>query len=841
MASNRTFPRVAAAVALLAPALAAAQTATVDPVLAALAEVVRDRAKAVASRTVAAQLSKNLCTGTVGLPLDGVEPQSRAAPGSGAMLLAGNEVPEAPAPASAVRTLHLGGKDACRETYLRPEAPKKRGARPDAGGAAAPPAGAPATRVSRCDADDVFVRTCRVAKRLEVPLTDAFFLKTLSRDVVEFLMRVGGRGLDAVQYERSGLPEVGAFIHAILEQLGKKKPSPRELADPTLALADLLSAGLPPEVLRKLLATAAPADLEAALKEKVVVPWVNAGCAPYDQNGERARKEKTGACKLGWYEGKDCDDIPKYSTHRAVVFDSIFGKRTGQGPLYRGRDAVCGEAFPAESESKLAEQCRKARLAVNLYGSLVRARCAANAPPDLVRPRLRELVYVVAEQRVYREALASLNLATGPLDAFLDAFQALDLSQLPREELAAGFRVVGTYAAAADLAPEGTRRWLAMLERDLERLELERNAYASLLHGEALGTDTHLDAPPVVALRDAAKDLLVLPALAAVRYQRDIDRTDDARRTLEVLVRAAAASMEHLLAVVKRDPASAGAFEEYVGALSAFVSDLGRLTAAIGEALDGPATAGTAEANVVKPMARKGGDATRAPLADRQRVFQQAALAMASGALALKLAAERDWVGLGIQLSDEITRLPGVEGDLPALEHSLRFVRILLAMYQAPSVDEAKAIFASNLEDLGSRERRYPGPRWTVDVAALVGFTAGKLHVREIAETGDTVRDTSALYGIYAPVGLQFASGVLGFLVYPVDVGSYLTSSDSKEETSPDWRSAFRAGGAFYLRFWPDIPVVLGGGWDYRFKFAGRDEWRLFGAVSLELPLFTLR
>jgi hypothetical protein len=840
MGSNRTFPRVAAAVALLAPALGAAQTATVDQVLAAIAEVVRDRAKAVASRTVAAQLTKNLCEGTVGLPLDGPEPRSRAAPGSGAMLFAGTEVPEAPAPASEARTLYLGGKPECRSAYLSPEKPKKRDAKPDAGGAAAPPAKAPATIVSGCDADDVFVRTCRVAKRLEVPLTDAYFLKTLSRDVVEFLMRVGGRGLTALQYARSGLPEVGSFIHAILEQLGKRKPSPRELADPPLALADLLSSGLQPEVLRKLLDTKAPAKLEDLLKQKVVAPWVSAGCAPYDPNGERAKKEKTGPCKLGWYEGKACEDHSKLSAQRDVVFDSVFGTRSAPGPLYRGRDAVCGEAFASEGEGKLAEQCRQARLTINLYGSLVRARCAKDASPDRIRPRLRELVYVVAEQRVYREALASLEVATGPLDAFLDAFQALDVSELPREELAAGFRVVGTYAAAADLAPEGTRRWLAMLERDLERLAPERNAYASLLHGEALGTDTHLDSPPVVALRDAAKDLLVLPALAVVRYQRDIDEEEDARRTLEGLVRAAIASMEHLLVAVKRDPASSGAFDEYVGALSAFVSDLGRLTAAIGEALDGAAPAGTSEANLVKPAARKPGDPPRPSLQDRQRVFRQAALAMASGALALQLAAERDWVGLALQLGDEVTRLPGVEGNLSELERSLRFVRILMAMYQAPTVDEAKAIFASNLDDLASRERRYPGPRWTVDVAALVGVTGGKLHVREIAETGETVRDTAALYGIYAPVGVQFASGVIGFLAYPVDVGSYLTSSDSKAESGPDWRSAFRAGGALYLRFWADIPVVFGAGYDYRFKLAGRDEWRLFGTASLELPLFTL-
>lgn len=849
MVSNRTFPIVTAAVALLAPALAAAQTASVDQVLAAIAEVVRDRAKAVASRTVASQLTKNLCEGTVTLPLDGVQTRTRPAPASGATLFTGNEAPEAPAPENEARTLHLGGKEACRSTYLAPTGEKKRSPKSGAGGAAAAPPAVPATIVSRCDADDVFVQTCRVAKRLEVPLTDAYFLKSLSRDAVELLMRVGGRGLTAVQYAKSGLPEVGTFIHAILEQLGKKRPNPRELADPTLALADVLSAELRPEVLRKLLDTNAPAKLEDVLKEKVVIPWVNAGCRPYvpkqeaDEKGKAKKgaeeKDAPGACKLEWYEGERCDDHRRFAEQRDAVFKSVFGDRATPGTLYRGRDAVCGEAFKDEPER--AEQCRRARLTINLHGGLVRGRCARDDTPDRIRPRLRELVYVAAEQLVYREALTSLKIATDPLDGFLDAFQTLDVSELPREELAAGFRLVGTYAAAADLAPEATRKWLAILERDLDRIAPDPNAYATLLHGEALGTDTHISSPPVVALRDAAKDLLVLPALAVVRYQRDIDEAEDARRTLERLVHAARTSMEHLLTAVQEDPASSGAFQEYVGALSAFVSDLGRLMATIGEALDGAAPAGTTEANLVKPLARKAGEPPRKPLKDRRQTFQQAALAMASGALALQLAAQRDWLGLAIHLSDEVTRLPGVEGNLPELERSLRFVRILMAMYQAPTVDEAKAIFGSNLDDLASRERRYPGPRWTVDVAALVGLTGGKLHIRETTETGETVRDTAALYGLYAPVGVQFASGLVGFLAYPVDVGSYLTSSDSKAESGPDWRSAFRAGGTLYLRPWADIPVVVGAGYDYRFKFAGRDEWRLFGAASLELPLFMLR
>lgn len=825
--------RVAAAVLLLAPPLALAQAATVDQVLAAIGSVVRDRAKQVASRTLATNLTKHLCEGTVTLPFDPPDAPSLAAPAAGAAL----STNAAAAPAASAGdgsapsglTLFLGGDEACRATYL-----------PGAGGARARSAAAtPGTPGTACGPDDVFIRTCRLAKRLDVPLTDAYFLKSLSRDAVEFLMRVGGRELPEDVYARSGLVEVGAFIHAVLEQLGHRKPNPRELADPTLALADLVTSDLRPATFEKLVASGEAAALEKVLKEAVVAPWVKAGCPPYPA---AAKNGGAGACKLEWYDGASCEKHEASSRGRDAVFDAIFGKRGAPGPLHAGRDAVCGEAFASNEVSRT--QCRQARLTVNLHGSLVRGRCATERAPERLRSAFRELVYVVGEQRVYRDALTALageqgGAALRALDGFLDAVQRLDLSDLPREELSAGFRLVGTYAAAADLAPEDTRRWLRLLARDLqaEGGDLGEDSYARLLHGEALGTDTRLAAQPVAALQAAAKDLLVLPALAVVRYQRNLDQAADARRALEGLLRKARGSMRSLLQAVERDPASSGAFREYVGALSAFLSDLAAVTAALGDALeDGPAPAGLAPKDQVNPPPKR----QEKPLAQRTRGFRHGALAMKNGALALQLAAERDWVGLAVQLSDEVTRLPGAEGKLPELERSLRFVRILLSMYQAPTVEEAKAIFASNLDDVASRERRYPGPRWTVDVAALVGFTGGGLVAWE-ALPGQEERQSAALYGIYAPVGVQFARGPFGVIGYPVDVGSYLTSTDAAGDPGRDWRDGFRAGLAAYWRPWATIPVVFGGGSDYRFKLDGREEWRWFGTASLELPLFMIR
>lgn len=816
---------VAVAIGWGAPAFVLAQTAAVDQVLAALAEVVRDRAKQVATRTIAENLSKSLCNGKITLPPEG--------PKAGTTLAAGEEttadVPFAPDQPTTTTplTLYLGGKDVCRDSYLK-AVPK-----PGAKGAA-----------YACDADDVFLRTCRLTKRLEVPLTDAYFLKSLSRDTVEFLMRIGARNLSAKVYTQSGLVEIGAFIHAILEQLGSKRPSPRELAEPTLALADRLSAGVP----RRAFADLEPATvtttnakrLRAELKRAVVSPWSRAGCPPYSSKKADGTLER---CAADLYDAPSCEAFEKTKGSRDKVYRTLFGKG---GPLSAGRDEVCGTAFAdppdadAETLAKIGERrtnCRRARLTINLYGYLVRASCTADKSDEQARATFRELGYVVAEHLSYTDALEELAPDTEKaLDAFLDDVHALDLSALPREELAAGIRVVGTYAAAVDLAPQATAGWLALLSHDLENSAQPpyETSYSRLLHGAALGTDSAGVVPgPVAALRVAVKDLLTLPALAVLKQTDLLGAASEARKRFAAPLQAAHASIHRLLDAIQHDPAAKGEFRDYVGALAAFLSDLADLTVAMGAAVEDAAgfapnvVTTTTTATALKQLPPKG-------------VFTRAAIAMKQGALALQLAADRDWVGLAIRVSDELTLVSGAGGDVPAeVERSLRFIRILLSMYQAASVEEAKAIFAANLEDASSRERRYNDRELTADIAALVGFNVGRqfssIHANELSTTSN-----AELYGVFAPFGLQLAYQSIGFLLYPVDLGAYLSSPSGDGGSSPRWQDALRAGATLYIRPSAGIPVVVGGGVDYRPRFEGREERRWLFTLGLELPLFLL-
>lgn len=47
-------------------------------------------------------------------------------------------------------------------------------------------------------------------------------------------------------------------------------------------------------------------------------------------------------------------------------------------------------------------------------------------------------------------------------------------------------------------------------------------------------------------------------------------------------------------------------------------------------------------------------------------------------------------------------------------------------------------------------------------------------------------------------------------------------------------------GGFVYWRFSSTIPVVLGAGADYQPYVDEKAETRLFGALSMELPLYTI-
>jgi len=760
----------------MVPNMTFAQASSVDQVLGAIAEAIRDRAEQVASQSVANKLKSNLCSGTLDVPLD-------AGKGEGKL------------------TLRLGGSDDCKATYLLPQP----GQQPQKG---------------VCTPDDVFVRTCRAAVRMEAPLNDPYLLKSLSQDTVDFLMRVSARALDKEGYVESGLVEIGAFVHAALEQLSGEKKGPGDLSQPLLDLADRLEKGeFAERLFDELEATRRPAALQAEL-QGVVEGWVKVEkCTPFTDPAT------PGGCQPAWYAAT-CPPDAARDAARNAVYEKLFG---AGGGLADGRNTACRAAYPGNEAKR--RKCWKARLTHNLYGVLVRGACLAQNPsPDPLESRkvFRELTYVVDELVVYREALEGLNVGTRTLDEFAVAVQRVRLTALPRAELGAGIRFLGAYAAALGESPERTREWVKTLRAELgDAVQAGTlQAFEGLLRGGALGMSGPYQGSTFGALRGATKDLLTLTAFPFLRASVGFPRGDaDLLATLKAaeVVQVAATDM---LAALGEGKADAGAASALLVRVGAFIEQLAKVA--------------EVREKVTTTLETGGKGRVGAAPVD----FRRVASSMRAGAVVLSLAAKKDWVGLALRLEDELARL-AAKGKVVELERSLRFVKVLLSMYQAESTDEAKAIFSAALEDASSRERRFHGA-WTFDVAALFGLKGGAGYVRQVA-LGTNHVTNSTLVGLAAPLGVQVGRGHFGLLVYPLDLGSYLTApvstggADQPKAGEVAWQSALRFGVATYWRIWADVPVILGAAADVSPRIEENVELRWYGTLALELPLFVIR
>lgn len=761
---------------VMVPNVAFAQASSVDQVLGAIAEVIRDRAKQVASQTVANKLKSNLCSGTLDVP-------RKAEEGGGKL------------------TLNLGGSDDCKSTYLLPE-----------------PGQEPKKAV--CTPDDVFVRTCRAAIRMETPLNDPYLLKSLSLDTVDFLMRVSARSLNKDKYVESGLVEIGAFVHAALEQLSGQKKGPGDLAQPLLDLADRLEKG---EFAVRLFTELEAADetkaLQAGLKG-VVDGWVKTDkCSPF------ADSANPGAgCQAAWYD-TTCTPNAARDAARDAVFESLFG---AGGELADGRNKACKAAYPGNAAKQSA--CWKARLTHNLHGVLARGACLAQNPsPDPFESRkvFRELTYVVDELAVYREAMEGLGVATKPLDEFAIAVQRVRLTALPRAELGAGIRFLGAYAAALGESPERTHEWVRALRTELDAAVQTHTlaAFEALLRGNALGTAGPFRGSTFGTLRGATKDLLTITAFPFLRASAAFPRGDT---DLQASLKAAEALQDaatELLGALKEGKADAATASELLVRVGGFIDQLAKVA--------------EVREKVTTALEKRDKGKRDAASAD----FKRFASSMKAGSEVLALAAKRDWVGLALRIEDELARV-AAKGKVVELERSLRFVKVLLSMYQAESTDEAKAIFSAALEEASSRERRFDG-LWTFDVAALFGLQGGAGYVRE-GTFGTNHVTNSTLAGLAAPVGVQVGIGHLGVLVYPLDLGSYLTAplstggADEAKAGKVAWQSALRFGAAAYWRIWADVPVILGVAADVSPRIEKNVEFRWYATLALELPLFVI-
>ena len=90
---------------------------------------------------------------------------------------------------------------------------------------------------------------------------------------------------------------------------------------------------------------------------------------------------------------------------------------------------------------------------------------------------------------------------------------------------------------------------------------------------------------------------------------------------------------------------------------------------------------------------------------------------------------EQDWVGLVLHFSDLLEEQN--KDGAKVLARPLKFIRVLMAVYQAESKDEAQAIFAAALDDEASREERYG--RFSIDIAAQLGVVMG-MHYGDVPD-----------------------------------------------------------------------------------------------------------
>jgi hypothetical protein len=743
---NRRFPiAVACAASLLLPAATLAQTpAGVDRVLSALAEVIQDRAKRVAGNTVARQLKDKVCSQKLTL-----NRKSKPA-----------------------LELRVGGADCLSRTIMDDWVT------------------GPTTTQRWCNSDDVLVQTCRLAGESASDLTDPYFLKSLTGDVIALLVRVSATHLDVGEYEDMGFPAFATYLHRVLEVASAQPRTTRPFAAPTFMLADALSPGLEKTVMATLGNSAAARTLLAELGTKLP-----ATCAASSTEMECVSLRAVPAV---WYPDlthedarpRTCDDWFAEASTRYGVFDALFTVSTSK--LQPVMNKACSSLPPGGPERKdLVRRCERGQLLVNLTDLLLKAACIERSPD--ARRDFRELRHVLASRDRFADSLLSIGIARKNLDDFASDFASVSFKALPRQTLSYGIRMLAALLDSYATDADATKLWLRTLVLDARSaVSNTGDPFTGLVEGAALARPARksLATPELIVLRDSVADLVALPGLYSLR-EGEVAKTLRIRRELLAL-------LDRLSVLASEEPSFNGGV--YL----------------VAEYLDGVASL----TRLVDPVSGS-----------------TPAAALVSLSNGLRAASKGDWVGLGGMLVDELNSR---NAGSAAASRPIAFARVLLAMYQAPSVPEAKKVFEASLEDINSREKRWDS-RFTIDVAALVGARGGAWQ--QTASLGS--HDPGGLYGMFAPFGAQLAWKEFlwlfhgGLLVYPLDLGTYLTGQ-SKTDTPVKWSDAVRLGTAVYARPSDKIPIVFGAGADFQPEIERPANARAYAFIGLELPLMVM-
>jgi len=491
---------------------------------------------------------------------------------------------------------------------------------------------------------------------------------------------------------------------------------------------------------------------------------------------------------------------------------SRFGLTLPQAPPFKNiENSPCSQNEAVARDELLLSRCRLAQVVRKLSTPLYNLECPqANAE---TKTQLRNLLYVfVKEQSLLRDAFQSNGTSAGdPITGrgvqFLANLEAYVNDPQKMQELT-GALVVDFVDLLVDLAnvvaqqDEEALEWLKLVRKGIDQL------------GADVPLETLLNRPPFEyddswnpgkltrSLRDKFKHLLVIAVLVLTPRE---DRGNPA--LIKVFIR----QVSNIALLIRQYPTTDDD-RQLAGAVLSQVAVLFNQWEAILAPPD--STAANNNETLI-------------------------ALAHALGELSqcLSYAADRDWTGLATRLVGLAMEAAQTNGH-PSMLRALTFVRTLLAMYQAGSVEEAKQVFENTLVEADSREKRFS--HFAVDIAAMVGIQGSYYH--PLNESWRIENGHGLGGGLYVPFGLQVSWPYFGMLFYPVDLGGYLAGY-SDDSAKFRVQNAIRLGVAAYGRTSREIPIDVGAFVDYRPEFPERHdmaELRFGIFVGFELPLFTI-
>ena len=451
------FVAIVIATTLATSGVAAAQVsdATVDQVLATLAEVVKDRAKRVASEAIKEQLVSGLCNGHI--------------------LRVG------------AATLKLGGSrdnpgDKANRNCQRDKANNNC-----------------QSNKACCTSDDIFAESCRLIRNDNtVVLTDTHFLKLLGNEATAFAIRLAAAELNANEFEEQKLPALADYLFKIMLDMGKSTPKIDAIAQRTLDFADKFGdPNLPEDVFRQLRDFPEVKLLRESLKDFRPAPAICGTLDPLEPCMELAKT---------WHPDGDADCTPaKLSLKTEGALQAFLNRFSLGKPYEKVRSQPC------DAQSGSPPFCDQVQLLIRLEPALHRYSCELAESSS--REELRSLTYLLLEKDVYlhavKEAVPAANEAARK---FFEAAHRLTIRNFRREQIARGIRVVGNALRAYASDVTHAEAWLTALENDFHRLKLDAPMSLDSLESLRLENQDKWGAR-VRLLRDTTKDFLALSLL----------------------------------------------------------------------------------------------------------------------------------------------------------------------------------------------------------------------------------------------------------------------------------------------------------------------------------------